>query len=69
MEVCPAGVPGQLYIGGDGISRGYVHNESLTNQKFIKDPFTQEEGSKMYVTGDVVKYLEDGNIEFYRQGR
>ena len=64
MEVCPTGVPGQLYIAGDGISRGYVHNESLTNQKFIKDPFSQEENKKMYVTGDLVKYLEDGNIEF-----
>ena len=64
MEICPTGVPGQLYIAGDGVSRGYVHNETLTNQKFIPNPFTKEEGSKMYVTGDLVKYLEDGNIEF-----
>ncbi|MEP7253698.1 MAG: amino acid adenylation domain-containing protein, partial [Ginsengibacter sp.] len=62
MTLCPAGVPGQLYIAGDGLARGYLNNEALTKSKFIKDPF--EDKSVMYSTGDLVKYLPDGNIEF-----
>ncbi len=62
MELCAVGVPGQLYIGGDGVARGYLNNEALTANKFIRDPF--ENGSLMYSTGDLVKYLPGGNIEF-----
>ncbi len=64
MEICPTGVPGQLYIAGDGVARGYLNNAALTESKFIKDLFSEEENARMYVTGDLVKYLEDGNIEF-----
>ena len=62
--MCPAGIPGQLFIAGEGLARGYLNNEDLTNQKFIRNPFSNTEASRMYATGDLVKYLPDGNIEF-----
>ncbi|HEX8460190.1 MAG TPA: amino acid adenylation domain-containing protein, partial [Segetibacter sp.] len=64
LQLTPQGVPGQLYIAGDGVGRGYLNNEELTKAKFIKNPYSQEETSLMYGTGDLVKYLPDGNIEF-----
>ncbi|MEO6228747.1 MAG: amino acid adenylation domain-containing protein, partial [Ferruginibacter sp.] len=64
MQECPIGVPGQLYIAGDGVARGYYNNSELTNEKFITDPFATQPGSKMYGTGDMVRWLADGNIEF-----
>ncbi|MBA2610529.1 MAG: AMP-binding protein, partial [Bacteroidetes bacterium] len=64
LKLCPVGVPGQLYIAGDGVARGYFNKADLTNEKFIDDPFNEESSSKMYSTGDLVKYLPDGNIEF-----
>lgn len=63
MQPCPAGVAGQLYIAGDGLARGYLNNEELTAQKFIRNPFEQQE-SLMYATGDLVKWSADGNIYF-----
>ncbi|RBL91355.1 non-ribosomal peptide synthase/polyketide synthase [Chitinophaga flava] len=66
MELCPAGIPGELYIGGDGVAAGYLHNETLTAQRFIDDPF--QEGAKLYRTGDIVKYAPDGNILFIGRG-
>ncbi|MEO7768781.1 MAG: amino acid adenylation domain-containing protein, partial [Ferruginibacter sp.] len=64
LKLCPVGVPGQLYIAGEGVARGYFNNIELTASKFIPDPFSQDTNSKMYGTGDLVKYLGDGNIEF-----
>jgi amino acid adenylation domain-containing protein/non-ribosomal peptide synthase protein (TIGR01720 family)/FkbM family methyltransferase len=64
LELCPIGVPGQLYISGDGVARGYFNNSELTNQKFIKNPFDTRGRSVMYGTGDLVRHLADGNIEF-----
>ncbi|MEO6231487.1 MAG: amino acid adenylation domain-containing protein [Ferruginibacter sp.] len=64
FELCPVGVPGQLYIAGDGVARGYYNNPVLTKEKFIANPFAKESGGLMYGTGDLVKYLPDGNIEF-----
>ena len=61
--VCPIGVPGQLYISGAGIARGYLKLSEMTSEKFIKDPFGVV-GDRMYQTGDQVQYLEDGNIIF-----
>ncbi|HKH62399.1 MAG TPA: amino acid adenylation domain-containing protein, partial [Flavitalea sp.] len=58
------GVPGQLYIAGDGVARGYFNNEELTRQKFIKNSFSANTNSLMYGTGDLVRHLADGNIEF-----
>lgn len=59
--LCPIGVPGELWVGGDGVSKGYLNNPTLTNEKFIKNPF---ETGIVYKTGDLVKWLPDGNIEF-----
>jgi amino acid adenylation domain-containing protein len=59
----PVGVAGELYIGGVGVSRGYLNRPELTAQKFLANPF-EAPGSCMYRTGDVARYLPDGNIEY-----
>src|SRR6267378_1472513 len=64
MQPVPVGVPGELYIGGDGLAREYLHQPELTAQKFIPDPFSAEAGARLYRTGDRARYLPDGNIEF-----
>jgi amino acid adenylation domain-containing protein len=63
LQLCPVGVPGELYIGGIGISRGYHQQEKLTEEKFIQNPFGPE-GALMYQTGDRVVMNADGNIEY-----
>jgi len=60
----PIGVPGELCLGGAGIAYGYLNDPKLTAEKFIPDPFSESAGSRLYKTGDVVRYLADGNIEF-----
>nr|HET6903405.1 amino acid adenylation domain-containing protein [Ktedonobacteraceae bacterium] len=60
----PIGVPGELYIGGASVTRGYLNRPELTAEKFITNPFTTECGGRMYRTGDRARYLPDGNIEF-----
>jgi amino acid adenylation domain-containing protein len=62
--LCPVGVPGELYIGGDGVARGYLNNPDLTDRKFVLNPFKNEGAQRLYRTGDLVKYLQDGHIEF-----
>ncbi|MCH7322499.1 amino acid adenylation domain-containing protein [Solibacillus sp. MA9] len=61
-HLLPTGVAGELCISGDGIARGYLANQALTDQKFVNNPF--ELGKKMYKTGDLARWLPDGNIEF-----
>ncbi|MEM9510831.1 MAG: amino acid adenylation domain-containing protein, partial [Cyanobacteria bacterium P01_E01_bin.35] len=61
LEPCPVWVPGQLYIGGIGLAKGYWKNSEKTNASFIIHPQTQE---RLYKTGDLGRYLPDGNIEF-----
>ncbi|QGX67144.1 amino acid adenylation domain-containing protein [Bacillus sp. ms-22] len=58
----PIGAPGELYVGGDGVSRGYLHRPDLTKQAFIADPFRPE--GRLYRTGDMARYNSDGQIEF-----
>jgi len=60
----PAGVPGELCVGGVGLARGYLNRPDLTAEKFIPDPFSGRPGSRLYRTGDLVRYSEDGNIRF-----
>src|SRR2546427_15370 len=64
MNPVPIGIPGQLYIGGDGLARGYFNRPDLTAEKFIPDPFSGSPGARLYNTGDLARYLPDGNIEF-----
>ncbi|UKO95756.1 non-ribosomal peptide synthetase [Nostoc sp. UHCC 0870] len=61
FQPVPIGVPGELYVSGDGLSHGYLNRPDLTEQKFVPNPF---DNSKLYKTGDLAKYLSDGNIEF-----
>ena len=60
----PIGVAGELFIGGDGLAEGYLNNPALTKEKFIQNPFQKEQGARLYMTGDLARYLPDGNIEF-----
>jgi len=64
LSPVPIGVPGQLHIGGEGLARGYLRQEDLTAEKFIKDPFSSRPGARIYRTGDLARYLPDGNIEY-----
>ncbi|WP_339226903.1 bacitracin non-ribosomal peptide synthetase BacA [Bacillus sp. FSL K6-0972] len=61
-KLLPIGVPGELCIAGDGLSKGYLNREELTAEKFIPHPFVA--GERLYKTGDLAKWLPDGNIEF-----
>ena len=58
------GVPGELYIGGAGLARGYKNRPELAAEKFIPNPFSRDPGARLYRTGDLARYLPDGSIEF-----
>src|SRR6266850_4347710 len=64
LEPTPVGVPGQLCIGGASLSRGYLNRPDLTSEKFLPDPFSKQPGARLYLTGDLARYQDDGNIEF-----
>jgi acyl-CoA synthetase (AMP-forming)/AMP-acid ligase II/acyl carrier protein len=70
IQVLPIGAVGELYIGGDGLARGYLNRPDLTAEKFVPNPFIKEEdllqakNLRLYCTGDLARYLPDGNIEF-----
>ncbi len=63
MQPVPQGTAGELYVGGDTLARGYVNLPELTAQRFLKDPFSPEEGARMYRSGDKARLLPDGSLE------
>jgi amino acid adenylation domain-containing protein len=64
LQPVPMGVPGELYVGGAGLARGYLNRPALTAERFIPHPFSCEPGARLFKTGDIVRYLADGNIEY-----
>ncbi|MFM7883252.1 MAG: amino acid adenylation domain-containing protein, partial [Microcystis panniformis] len=64
----PLGTIGDLYIGGKGLARCYLNQPELTAEKFISNPFSNEPNAKLYKTGDLARYLPDGNIDFLGRG-
>ncbi len=64
LQPVPLGVAGELYIGGTGVARGYINRPDLTQEKFIPNPLSQQSPDILYQTGDLARYLPDGNIEF-----
>ena len=64
LQPVPAGYPGELFIGGDGLAKGYFNLPEMTREKFLPDPFSSMTGARMYRTGDLVQQLENGKLEF-----
>jgi amino acid adenylation domain-containing protein/thioester reductase-like protein/non-ribosomal peptide synthase protein (TIGR01720 family) len=64
LQPMPIGVPGEIYVGGAGLARGYLHRPELTAERFIPHPFSNEPGARLYKTGDLARYLPDGEIEY-----
>jgi amino acid adenylation domain-containing protein/non-ribosomal peptide synthase protein (TIGR01720 family) len=64
LQPVPIGIPGELHIGGVGLARGYINHPELTAEKFMPHPFSEVQGARLYKTGDLARYLPDGNLEF-----
>ncbi len=64
LNPVPVGIPGELYIGGMGVSSGYLNRPELTAEKFISDPFSEHNHTYLHKTGDLARYMPDGTIEF-----
>ena len=67
LEPVPIGIPGEIYIGGETVTRGYLGRASLTAERFIPDPFSPQPGARMYRTGDLARYLPDNSVEFLQR--
>ncbi|UII31861.1 amino acid adenylation domain-containing protein [Fulvivirga ulvae] len=63
-QLAGLGVPGELCLGGIALARGYYNNPELTSEKFVNNPYDGESGSRLYKTGDLVRWLPDGNLEY-----
>ncbi|WDD36942.1 amino acid adenylation domain-containing protein (plasmid) [Nostoc sp. UHCC 0926] len=64
LQAVPIGVPGEIYIGGAGLARGYLNRPELTKERFISNPLNNKLESRLYKTGDLARYLPDGNLEY-----
>jgi len=64
MKPLPVNIPGEIYLGGPGVAWGYLNRPDLTAEKFVPDPFNDRAGSRLYKTGDLARFLDDGTIEF-----
>jgi len=64
QQICSVGIVGELYVGGAGLGRGYLNRPDLTRERFLPDPFSNLSSGKMYKTGDLVRRLADGNVEY-----
>jgi amino acid adenylation domain-containing protein len=64
LQPVPIGVKGELYIGGDGVAQGYWRRADLTTERFIANPFSQDPHARLYKTGDLARYLPDGNLDY-----
>lgn len=68
LQPVPTGAIGELYIAGDGVTTGYLGQPNKTEERFVPNPFSKEPNSRMYQTGDLARFLPDGNLEFLGRG-
>lgn len=67
MQLVPTGILGELYLSGDGLAAGYLHNVTLTQQKFLPNPFASQKNARIYKTGDLVKWQNNGIVEYHER--
>ena len=65
QQPVPIGVPGEMYVGGAGVTRGYVNHPDLTSARYIPNPYSQQAGARLYRSGDLARYLPNGDIEYW----
>src|SRR6266404_1995059 len=64
QQLAPSGVPGEMFVGGAGVARGYLRRPDLTAERFVPDPFSTEPGARLYRTGDLARYVASGELEY-----